>query len=187
MRAQLWVFLVPPQALSRVAPPGRLAFFKPNGTSLKSMDGYLILALAIGVAGATSFPSIPVRSYSQAQYQAGPLSYSNPRVAISGRHEIKENIHHESGNLYDGNRDGRFLTRDSQGDGYSDLQYSVRPQQQTPFRGQYQQQGGIRRFQEGDAYGYNPQINYNAPLANTRGYIPRLGATGNLQNEYRYY
>ncbi|CAL1279674.1 unnamed protein product [Larinioides sclopetarius] len=156
------------------------------------MKGYLILALAFTVAQATTLANIPVRNYRQGQYQPGQLGYAGPRVAIAGRRDVTETIHQESGNLYGGQRDGRFLTRDSAGDNYGELQYSLRPEQRN-FRGQfpnqYQQQQGIRRFQDGGAYyssSRNPQISFNAPLANTRSYNPRLDATGN-QNEYRFY
>ncbi|GBM23295.1 hypothetical protein AVEN_26021-1 [Araneus ventricosus] len=157
------------------------------------MKGYLILALAFTVARATTLANIPVRNYRQGQYQPGQLGYAGPRVAIAGRSDVTESIHQESGNLYGGQRDGRFLTRDSAGDNYGELQYSIRPEQRN-FRGQfpnqYQQQQGIRRFQDSGAYygsPRNPQISFNAPLANTRSYNPRLDATGNPQNEYRFY
>ncbi|KAF8767333.1 uncharacterized protein LOC129966331 [Argiope bruennichi] len=157
------------------------------------MKAYLILAVVFTVAQATTLTNIPVRNYRQSQFQPGQLGYSGPRVAIAGPRDVTESIHQESGNLYAGQRDGRFLTRDSTEGNYGEIQYSIRPEQRD-FRGQfpnqYQQQQGIRRFQDSSAYygsPRNPQISYSAPLANTRSYNPRLDATGNPQNEYRFY
>ncbi|GFU25758.1 uncharacterized protein NPIL_545221 [Nephila pilipes] len=162
------------------------------------MKAYFLLALTFSVAQAVShgLRNIPQGPLSNAgQYQTGPLSYSFPQQGASGRRGETDSIHYESGNLYSGRRDGRFLTRDGRSDSYRDLQYSVGPQQRD-FRGfqgpnPYQQQQNIRRFQDADGYGYgasrNPQISYSAPQANTRSYNPRLDATGNPQNEYRFY
>ncbi|GFR13921.1 uncharacterized protein TNCT_295901 [Trichonephila clavata] len=163
-------------------------------------QAYFLLALTFTVAQAVShgfrnIPQGPLRNFNAGQYQTGPLSYSFPQQGPSGRRDVTDNIHYESGNLYSGRRDGRFLTRDGRSDSYRDLQYSVGPQQRD-FRGPqgpnpYQQQG-IRRYQDADSFGYgasrNPQISYSAPHANTRSYNPRLDATGNPQNEYsRFY
>ncbi|KAG8188476.1 hypothetical protein JTE90_008041 [Oedothorax gibbosus] len=155
------------------------------------MKGYLLVAFTLTIQAVThalsNAPLSNYRNYNPLQYQG------SPRLAISGRRDTVETLQHEQGNIYRGQREGRFLTR-NQGDNYRGIQYAVQPQGQwSAIRGQapsgYSQ--GIRRYQDVDSYAYGgrqpTQIRYSAPLANTRGFSPRFDASGNQQNEYRYY
>ncbi|XP_035232292.1 uncharacterized protein LOC118204078 [Stegodyphus dumicola] len=161
------------------------------------MKGVLLsVTLSVALAVSHALAAAPLaRSYSPGLTR-GISSYSSPRLGISGRPDYRETIYQESGNIYGGQRGGRFLQRGA-GGSVRGLQYSASPAAdwsatQGPVRNVYQQQG-ISGYQDGGlrsaGYGYarQRQVSFTAPLANTRSYNPQLDVARNQPNEYGYY